>query len=83
MKKQRPKNTHGGAGRGQGKKPGIMGKKVKRGLAFSPDVIAFLATLTPTEEAPELPGASQFTEALIRKSKEFKAYEATKPEAAK
>lgn len=71
MKKQKPESTHGGARSGAGKKPGVMGKKVKRGLAFSPDIVAFLSTLTPTEANPELPGASQFTEDLIRNHKLF------------
>jgi len=80
MKKQKPESTHGGSRPGAGKKPGVMGKKIKRGLAFSPDIVAFLATLTPTEANPELPGASQFTESIIRKHKLFVEWKRTQPE---
>jgi len=68
------KHTHGGPGRGQGKKPGIMGKKSTKSMAFSPDVMAWMATLGPTPDEPTRPSASTVVEDILRKSKPFKAW---------
>lgn len=74
MKKQQPKNTHGGPNRGQGKKPGIMGKKVTKSMALSPDIAEWWASLGPTDEDPKRPSASTVIEGILRKSKEFKMW---------
>lgn len=79
MKKKQSKNTHGGAGRGQGKKPGIMGKKNVKTIAVSDDIKDYMATLGPTEADPSALSASAVIESLIRKSPAFKKWKSTHP----
>jgi len=66
MRKLAKEAMHGGARKGAGKKPSLMGVKVTKSHRFTPEVSEFLATIEKE---------SEFIEGLIRRSRPFKAWQ--------
>ena len=70
-KKHQPEPTHGGARIGAGKKPSTTGVKVTKSHRFTPEVGKFLEGVDKE---------SEFIESLIRKSRQFKSWQAAQGE---
>lgn len=79
MKKKPVKNTHGGAGRGQGKKPiPADQKRVTKAITVSVEFAEWMDSMAKTKEHPENRGASVVLEEIGRKSRAFKSWQLAK-----